>query len=509
MITKTNRFLPLPAAFLLIALLTSCQDEPAYAPPEAVYQIEPQAPREKEAANPAEYDLVEEEERIFPRIPLEDDELLIDLLNINLDLDSYDEQILVVKQKDNPDSSIRIVTADFDSVTASYQRTGEYQTGASIGSSFNIILEDLIGDHSQEIVCSGRDNEGRQTLEVFRRKKQGGVLSYSRIFSAALQGTIEILSEERSQLYKSGVREGESYPILTVGEDEQTENPFDSMASTYYWDFTAKRYIKIREESIPGTKIEDTQLGDIRRGDGETFLSFTEGPWFRTGTADNGESVEKIALLSPQNQTLTFYAEGVQEIYTWKQAFKSWDRLSFEGNNELLPYITSIITMRLVSSDELAIDVQNITIDTRKRSTDLDWTGVYRRYGTSRTEKREPWARGDLPELSGPYISDMGWEITFDRPFYRLEQEGDVLKGGYALFMADVPIITLRPQNSQGVPGKAASYSFDFNVKESENQLLRSLVLTPGELSVRGFIPYEENIIRFEQLEIIDAPEDQ
>ena len=54
----------------------------------------------------------------------------------------------------------------------------------------------------------------------------------------------------------------------------------DLIKSTYYWDFSSRHYIKVKEENIPGVKIAEDQLGEIYRGTTEVFKKHITGPWF-------------------------------------------------------------------------------------------------------------------------------------------------------------------------------------------------------------------------------------
>ena len=130
-----------------------------------------------------------------PKVTLNPNDILIDLIDTNLDLDSHDEQILIVKDNSITGSSLRILIADFDDILNSYSISWESETSSDNIRSFSINLKDITGDHNLEIVCSGTDLDGKETLNIFRRTHSQGVLvlNFSEIINLKIDGNIEII----------------------------------------------------------------------------------------------------------------------------------------------------------------------------------------------------------------------------------------------------------------------------------------------------------------------------
>ena len=141
-------------------------------------------------------------ERI-PKVTLNPNDILIDLIDTNLDLDSHDEQILIVKDNSVTGSPVRVLVADFDYILNSYSISWESETNSDNVRSFLINLTDITGDHNLEIVCSGTDLDGKETLNIYRRThSEGGlVLNFSEIINLKIDGNIEIKEEKRTQAY--------------------------------------------------------------------------------------------------------------------------------------------------------------------------------------------------------------------------------------------------------------------------------------------------------------------
>ena len=73
------------------------------------------------------------------KIPLDPGEQLIEVLNTNLDLDSHDEQILILKRKGEAAAPIKIAVVDFDTIRSRYLRSWESLTNAANIRTFNKI----------------------------------------------------------------------------------------------------------------------------------------------------------------------------------------------------------------------------------------------------------------------------------------------------------------------------------------------------------------------------------
>ncbi len=64
-------------------------------------------------------------EKLNPKITINPNDSIINIIDTNLDLDSHDEQILIVKNNSVNDSPLRILVADFDDVLDSYSLSWE------------------------------------------------------------------------------------------------------------------------------------------------------------------------------------------------------------------------------------------------------------------------------------------------------------------------------------------------------------------------------------------------
>ena len=82
-------------------------------------------------------------------------ETVLDVSNVNLDQDEGDEQILTVRKTDKAGDHLSIVVADYVPQRHGWVRAWEGETLATKLSTFQIQIQDLIGDHNLDIICTG------------------------------------------------------------------------------------------------------------------------------------------------------------------------------------------------------------------------------------------------------------------------------------------------------------------------------------------------------------------
>ncbi len=283
-------FLLLCAAVIIFSCSKKTQE---YESPGMVTEVvkSKEEPEPSETLSPADTNYKEPQK---PLIQLDDNEVLISTVDLNLDLDTQDEQIIVFKNKNDSEDKIHIAVADFNNVQNKYSRVWETITNAENNRSFMVNLEDLIGDHSDEIICSGRDSEGRTTLDIFwKNTSERNRFSYMPVFNIAKRGTIEINQMERSRGYLQGLKNGISYTITVTSESENHE----LIISKYYWDFPEKKYLLFSQEKIENTVIVEKQQQEILSGDEIVFFDYITGPW------QNGDL---IIYFNPKKETATF-----------------------------------------------------------------------------------------------------------------------------------------------------------------------------------------------------------
>jgi len=437
-----------------------------------------------------------------PKIPLDEDEKLIRVINTNLDLDTNDEQILVLRQKADPEAPLKIAVIDYDPVRTSYSRTWESLINAANLRLLEINFKDIVGDHNLEIVCKGMNDRGELTLDLFRKTPSptGLGLYFTEILRIVADGSIEIDEIERSEGYRLGQKNGPSFVIYAFSSDPESENILDKIKRTYYWQYQQNRYVLTNSEKLPGAVIEEKQLQDLFSDPSvEAFEHFLAGPWYLAG-AD-----EEILLFLPDQRRISVYSGDVQEVYTWQASFRSLsNRLLAFGANESIESIIRRFNIEIVSLN---------TIDVAILGTE-QWDRFYGRYIKLSEELQQDLLRKEQTrikpvsiELNGLYQSGAGFEIIFESPRFTWIEEQGGFAGGYTVVHLNKDVLYLQGMDENGLPTTTATYIMDYSEKQEANYLYRTLSLVPGKLSVHGVNPTSENRIVFEQLEILEPEE--
>jgi len=502
---RTSLLLLLP----LLLLLLGCPEEeyPALDEPETTQNISPILNENSETLareiDDSDYEPLVKDD-LSPKIPIKDGETLLRVINIDLDLDPQDEQILVLKDKDDISSLIRIAVLDYEGVIKNYRRTWEGKTSSANIRGFNITLSDLIGDHNIEIICSGVSLDNKQSLTVFRKTKKDidtGIF-YSRIFDFVANGTIEILESNRDVSYESGMRDGKSYPIIATIVNPDSENIMDLIKYTFFWDFPSKQYIKAKEEDILGEKLAEDKLSEIYNGTDDEFIDYISGPWYL-----NTDPSYILDVDAKSNQ-INFYTQDVQEVYNMKNAYKVFrNRLWIGGENELINYVENEIYIKLEDINVISVSIKEIDIQTRRKSPNELWTGRFYRYNTDLADIDQTGVYQEHPLLFGKYIGDTGAEIEFNGNKFKYISDDESYQGGISLFSTNVPIFNMRIMNASNISIENRVYRYEYEEYSLGNTVQRMLTLYPGIMGIVGFeqldIPFE----RYQQIEIIEETE--
>ena len=436
---------------------------------------------------------------ITSKVPVDQEDLLLQIININLDLDPLEEQVLVLKTRDNPSSSIRVAVVDFDSVTNNYKISWEGETKAVNIRSFIVDFDDIIGDLTLSIICYGIDYEGRQTLDLFWRTTapQGILLFYKPVFGLSAAGTIEIQEQERSKAYKLKQKTGTSFPILSLEHDPESSNNMDLVKTTYYWDFQIREYVEGEKEKIAGKAVEDQQLRDLFRKGEKEFETFLSGVWFKSDTKIAAPAeIDNLVLFDNMNREIIFYSSNTQEIFSWENSFRTlYNALSVTGSNVLVPFIKRQTTVRVLTVNSIQLSGSDL------------WQGIYTRLSDNiylSLVDRNIEKRDELPVITGFYQDESGDEYSFLPPLFSATIKGEKVKGGFSIFSMGNTILSMKIFDAMGLIKEEKTYKIDFMENVSKNEIKRTLYMIPGTIFVSGFKPSSSEVLKLEQREIIE-----
>src|SRR6056297_3626904 len=464
----------------------------------------------------SENDEYKDETIQFARVQLPPGYKILQMVDVNLDLDRYEEQVLVAQDALSEENTISLFVADYDAIRDKYSITWRSDTVTQRRKGLQVTVIDSTGDHNLEIVCNGINADGLQTIDIFRRTTSPDEygLFFDRILSLEVQGTIELQESKRSQSYQNGLTNGASYPVVTSSKDTESERMSDIIKRTYIWRNDSRTYELVLEKKVSGQEIEDRRLKELFESGSETFEEFLSGPWLYTKNTGRNTPHSQRSLIhfNPMDKTITLYSGNVQEVYTWtsSQRFLA-NSLAIRGENEIVPFMRIYISAYIEDLSNIRLQIYDINSHNGQRDSNTSWSGMYQKIGESLQStflssypSYSDEGRSHLPTLTGVYKNDIGDEITFDPPYFTLERNGVQQSGGFSVYSMGSDVLELKIMNSQGIVVERLSYSFDYFEEQKSNEIIRRIVLVPGKIGVNGFKMGEKQPIRYEQVEKIE-----
>jgi len=237
--------------FVLYFLVQGRSGAAAAARPVATRQVQPS----KASAKGADGTASGENPAIVNHIPALPNEVILSASSFDVDGESGEEQILTVRKTDGPGVRLSIVVADYLEAKKAWARAWEGDTPATKLTTFSVQVKDLVGDHGQCIVCTGMNDDGEQTIAVFRRKAGASALTFVEVL-ALTADSIVVGETERPESYQLGQAAVESWPVYAYSRDKDSQNLLDQIKDKYAWDAKRGLYAKMGSERIPGAQVE-------------------------------------------------------------------------------------------------------------------------------------------------------------------------------------------------------------------------------------------------------------
>lgn len=449
----------------------------------------PSVPAASEASLPAG-DARAEAEGMKPRVTIDAEDAALQVVNANLDLDPEEEQVIAVKKRDELDAPVRVIVVDSDPAQGQYYfQSWESETNATNARILDLAVKDLVGDHGREIVVSGMNREGRLTLDVFRPSPPplGKGLAF-RAVCQIVADEIHIEEAERDESYTYGGRNGESFPIVSYLRDPQSENVMDLIRITYSWKYAEGRFVPGPAEKFPGEKVEQKQLEKLfTTGTVAAFEEFLAGSWVQLSLSSAGpEKIGSIVDFQPQSRRVSISSGDTQEVYIWRDTLRTiYNRVILIGENEAVPKITKTFSIGVESVSSIAVSIQGSDLGDFPLTT---YTKVSDEIQSRLLAEAGAAVALDEPALSGAYTSASDLAIEFSNHRLTWTEAGKRREGSYVVFsLRGRRVLGVRLLSESPHASESRSYLADFKEKRDTNRLLRTLVLTPVLVTVKGF----------------------
>ena len=305
-------------------------------------------------------------------IQLNMDETLITTLSIDINSDTFEDQIIAVKKANNP--NIVLIIGLYNSKTSEYQRFTEIQTSIFQVKTFSLMTMDLAGNHTNTLVCTGFSSNNDSILQAYNPKVERNRFSIVKIIDLKTDGTIFIQQAQRNDNYSIYNMNAECFPIIMYSTEETPEGTdFEQVQTTYEWNKKTEVYEPTTTTRLSSKKITAKELARILDGTVPTFTNFLDGLWYRTNTTGQ----QRYIFFDPKSEEIIFFDQAIQEVYDWLNNTLRKNGVYISASNKSISNLVRYFNIDLVSVDEIRVRVRD---DVRMIiGTDTLWDGVYKK----------------------------------------------------------------------------------------------------------------------------------
>ena len=447
----------------------------------------------------------EEETKRVPSIPIEAKWNIVDLVDANLDADTDEEQLIFLEPEDK-DQNLEVWIADFSTSSNSYVLAWRGELSSKQGDKLTVSVNEAAAQGRYELYVLGYDARDYHTLDVFYPLSEQSP-SYRNIFTQSVKGTIELYYPQTAGSSLSddyGTRVKISPQIVITRADPESDNPLDSVITTWELAESPIRYKLLSTRKIKATKEQEEKLLELINGPIEDFESLLSDYWYK----EEGESgVIRMVNLNRTEGFVEYLTLQNYEQYIWDSSHKSSyaPRLYIYTTSRYISSVRKEITINVQDTDTISLDV----FDNGKQHRNSSWSGSYKRMTEgmklSLIEQYGREINTDHYALKGKYKSASGEEFSFDKNSFSLSREnGEERSGYFSLFILNgEQLLELVYYDNRGMKEDRELFLFSYSVEDDEEHRIRSFHITGGETTARGFVPSEETGRRFEQIELL------
>jgi hypothetical protein len=453
-----------------------------------VVRVAPKSQGEAEGAPPTAVATDQGDSSVVrPRIWIDPQYRVLQIINVNLDQDPDEEQVIAVKRVSDMNSPVHLIVVDADPARGTYYfQSWESDTSATDIRVFSLSARDLIGDHSLQIVASGMNDAGKLTLDVFRLlpPSQGKGLVYKPVCQLVAD-EITIDENERPDSFATDPKPGTSFPVVAYLRDPDSQNVMDLVRIRYSWSTAEARYVPGAAEKIPGEEVQQAQLKSLFTGSGEqAFEQFISGSWVQVVK----DTYASIITFDPVGRKISLSSGNTQEAYLWRESLRTiYNTLRAVGENE------TVLQIRLIRTFSITVnDPNTITVTIRSNDSDESSTVVYTKVNDDIRQKLidRPDAQAILSPLalSGRYAGKRGLIVDFQATGVMWTDGRGQRTGSYVLFsLGGATILSTRFHTEPGQQDLVSSWLVDYKERKDSTSVTRTMTLSPVQLTVNGY----------------------
>ncbi len=440
---------------------------------------------------------------LVPMITIPQDEKLLLTNDINLDFDTEDEQIILTRKDEDDGKKIYLYIVDYNNDEMAFYESLKTPITPDSSEGISVLLQDLTGNTMNEIIITGFTIDQNHTFDAFTMVSAGGVqgLRFQNILSLNINGIIDIENFERTQDYLMGKATNESFTIITEETDEVSGDNLDLVKTTYKWNRSRRSYVPSSIDKIPGVSIKEEQLAKIYKGSLEDFTEYISGPWYKVEDLNRQKQpfLKEIIHFDTSREQIVFAVDNIQEIYEWNETYRTiFKGINIQSRSSLISSQRRDLYLSLEELDRIKLNIHGST----------EWDGYYRpvdpalqkslmvRQGIGEAE--------ELSRLSGQFRNNKGEDLNLDLPYFTLKSGTETISEGVIEFyiLHDTNIMEMHYLKENGLLDHREVYSVEYNVSEDSSRIIRTMTLTPGSLTAKGFSRTPGDTVHYEQIEI-------
>ena len=379
------------------------------------------------------------------KIPMEDGEIVIAVLNRESEEYYAEEQYVVYRDRFKAGSPVYLSFLSYDERTKGYRRMWNLPCAATNHETITLSSHDLIGDRSNCVIVSGMNARNEHTMTIFRRTPGEPVsVPYKIIAELQIEGSIIIQEVTRSIAYQQGITSGQSYNIAAYGHDSSSTNILDQIETIYSFNQRSELYEQTNVSRIPGSQIEQRRIRELLSGASGVFENFINNLWYYVspqGTIDEG----RYLYFDPPKKEIIFFGDDSQQVFIWQTSMNTRLGLHIRSQNISISTLLRFIDIELESLDSIRIRVNE---DVRLRITsNTTWDGTYRRAGNVKAREVASQTR---PTINAAFDSSWG-RIHFNNSGeYTISSGGKIRKGRYVFYKVDNnDLLEMRPEEGE------------------------------------------------------------
>lgn len=452
------------------------------------------------------------------KVALDPNMLVQGILEENVDTDPAIEQLVIFKNKSDPDDLLHLMVVDYDEAHAQWSPTWQAATRAVNIKTFMVRVMDLTADGLPELVCQGTDKAGNLTLDVFKRASPAPQfpLAYAPILSIGADISLEVQSAEPvaaetgDDASAAGVK-AKPVDIVAQAKDLESQNPLDMVQTVYRWKESRDnpaggQYLVAASQKVPGNTVQETALDQLYRGSAQDIeRKYLAGAWIHSYVNQRKKSIDQILFFDPQSRTVRLIEGDRMESHQWASTRKP----PYGGSLE-----ASLVNENFKSLHSMAaIQVKDLNLLSFALTDRNDWTGDFQRLSAEQEERYFAHTLQRVPIdkliLNGLFRSESGQEIVFSPPRFSWRDGAARSQGSFITYQLNDTVLECTFTDSRGLTDRVAYFiaKVDEN-NQARAKVLRLLTLYPAVLTVDGVSrdPGAGDALHLEQLAADVAP---